>query len=97
MKENSDMLDRIYTVRQYDFEKKANIDREELSKKLNGITIEEIKEIIQENKGEHCKKRELVEKLEKLIENYEIKMAYYMEQRYKQGFRDGINLLRQCQ
>ena len=96
MKEDCDILDKIYTVRQYDFEEKSNIDKEELSKKLNEITIEKIKSIIQENIEEQAQKQELIEKLDKLIENYEIKMAYYMEQRYKQGFKDVINLLKQC-
>ena len=26
----------------------------------------------------------------------EIKMAYYMEKRYKQGFKDAMHLLKQC-
>lgn len=97
IKENIDILDKIYTARQYDFEKNANIDRKELADKLNHITIEEVEAVIQKNIEEQYKKQELMEKLDKLVENYEIKMAYYMEKGYKQGFKDGVNLLKQCQ
>lgn len=96
IKENLDMLDKIYTARQYDFENRANIDRKELADKLNQITIEEVEDVIQKNIEEEYKKQELMEKLDKLVENYEIKMAYYMEKGYKQGFKDGVNLLKQC-
>lgn len=96
MKESINMLDKIYEARQYDFEKRANIDRKELAKKLNHVTIEEVEAVIQENIEEQYKKQELMEKLDKLVENYEIKMAYYMEKGYKQGFKDGVNLLKQC-
>ena len=97
IKENIYILDKIYTARQYDFEKNANIDRKELADKLNHITIEEVEAVIQKNIEEQYKKQELMEKLDKLVENYEIKMAYYMEKGYKQGFKDGVNLLKQCQ
>ena len=96
IKENLDMLDKIYTARQYDFEDRANMDRKELADKLNHITIEEVEAVIQKNIEEEYKKQELMEKLDKLVENYEIKMAYYMEKGYKQGFKDGVNLLKQC-
>lgn len=96
IKESMDMLDKIYEARQEDFEKRANITRKELAEKLNNITIEEVENMIQESIEEQHKKQELMEKLDKLVENYEIKMAYYMEQGYKQGFKDGINLLKQC-
>ena len=50
IKENIDILDKIYTARQYDFEKNANIDRKELADKLNHITIEEVEAVIQKNR-----------------------------------------------
>ena len=96
IKEEMNMLDKIYIARQYDFEEQANKDRQKLANKLNNITIEEVEAVIQENIEEQYKKQELIEKLDKLVENYEIKMAYYMEKGYKQGFKDGINLFKQC-
>ena len=96
IKENMDMLDKIYNARQYDLENRASIDRKELAEKLNHITIDEVQSLIRENIQEQYKQQELIEKLDKLIENYEIKMAYYMEKGYKQGFKDGVNLIKQC-
>ena len=94
--EEINMLDRIYNTRLYDFEKNANIDRKELANKLNNVTMEEIEKILQDNLKEQYKKQEIIGKLDKLIEDYEIKIAYYMEKRYKQGFIDAIHLIKEC-
>lgn len=96
MKEEINMLEKIYNARMYDFEKKANADRKELADKLNNVTIEEIEQILQENVKEQYKKQEIINKLDELVENYEIKIAYYMEKRYKQGFIDAIHLIKEC-
>lgn len=95
--ESSDMLGKIYNARQEDFKQKANCDRKELEDRLKDTTIDEIKGLIEKNVTEYSVKQEILEKLEQLIENYEIKTAYYMEKRYKQGFKDGMNLLKQCE
>lgn len=95
--EKINILDKLYNARQYDFEQKANLDRKELMNKLNHITMEDMEIAIQENVKEQEKKQEMLKKLDELIENYEIKIAYYMEKGYKQGFKDGINLLKQCE
>ena len=41
-------------------------------------------------------KKELINKMELLIENYEIKMANCLESGYKQGFKDPVNLMQEC-
>ena len=102
MKENTihekvDMLAKIYEIRQNDFEELSSMEREEIKEKINYITIEEIQEIIEKNITEQSTIEDLLEKLDNLIENYEIKMAFYMEKRYKQGFQDAIRLLHQCE
>ena len=96
VEEKINMLDRIYNTRMYDFEQNANIDRKELAEKLNNVTMEEIEKILQDSLKEQYKKQEIIGKLDKLVENYEIKMAYYMEKRYKQGFIDAIHLIKEC-
>ena len=97
IKEEINMLDKIYNTRLDDFELEANIDRKKLAERLNNVTMEEIEEILQQNIKEQYKKQEVFNKLDKLVENYEIKMAYYMEKRYKQGFKDAIELLKECE
>ncbi len=96
LNEEINMLDKIYNTRMYDFEQNASVDRKELAEKLNNITMKEIEKILQDNLKEQYKKQEIIEKLDKLVENYEIKMAYYMEKRYKQGFIDAIHLIKEC-
>ena len=88
--------EKIYNARQCDFEKRANIERKELASKLNEVTLEEMEKITIETIKEQEKRQEVLEKLDQLVENYEIKMAYYMEERYKQGFKDGVNLMKEC-
>ncbi len=90
------VLEKIYNARQCDFEKRANIERKELASKLNEVTLEEMEKITIETIKEQEKRQEVLEKLDQLVENYEIKMAYYMEERYKQGFKDGVNLMKEC-
>ncbi len=41
-------------------------------------------------------KKEVICKIEKLIENYEIQIAYYSKKNYKQGFKDAFLLYTQC-
>lgn len=95
-KDELNVLEKIYNARQCDFEKRANIERKELASKLNEVTLEEMEKITIETIKEQEKRQEVLEKLDQLVENYEIKMAYYMEERYKQGFKDGVNLMKEC-
>ena len=97
MNEKVDMLAKIYEIRQCDFEELSSMEREEIKEKISHITIEEIQEIIEKNIAEQSIIEDLSEKLDKLIEDYEIKMAFYMEKRYKQGFQDAIRLIHQCE
>lgn len=96
LKEELDMLSKIYNVRQDDLEENANEDRKILAEKLNHMTIEKIEETLKEKIEEENTRQKVLEELDKLIENYEIKMAYYAEKNYKQGFKDAIKLYSQC-
>ena len=86
------MLERIYNMRQ---EEIFTID-EILKRKLNDITLEEIQKDIEKNVGAKEIKDEISSKLDLLIENYEIKMADCLENGYKQGFKDAVNLILEC-
>ncbi len=93
MSEKLNMLDKIYSFRELDFEEESSKDRKEIAKKLNDATLEEMEKAIKENIKEQSQREQVLQILEKLIENYEIQTAYYMEKRYKQGFKDAMNLL----
>ena len=95
--ETKDVLDEIYELR----EEKIDINNEALKEKMHKIDFQEIKDFIQQNfngekADENNMKKELINKMELLIENYEIKMANCLESGYKQGFKDAVNLMQEC-
>ncbi len=89
---NEEMLNAIYSLR----EENIGLIDEDLNEKLNSVTIEEIEAKIEENVENKDKKREIVTDINNLVENYEIKMANFMEKAYKQGFKDAFNLGIEC-
>lgn len=91
-KENN-ILDKIYYMRQYEFEEETLQDRKYLMNKLHDVSQNDIEKVI---KDEWKEKKKIINMLNQLIENYEIKIGYYEEKRYKQGFKDGMNLYKIC-
>lgn len=111
MKQKLDMLDKIYNMREEDLSLEHRQDRENLKEKLNDVKLEEIEEVINDkldriNEPEQIdkitksaylsEKEEVIRKIEQLIENYEIEIAYYSEKNYKRGFKDALLLYSQC-
>ena len=86
--ENLNMLNTIYQAR----EEELGIISEDFRKKLNDVTIEEIQNLIEKNLESSTEKRKVLNDLELLIENYEMKMSNFMENSYKQGFKDAFDL-----
>ena len=93
LNENLTMLDNIYQSRQEELGKCTK----ELKEKLSNVTEEEMYKILEKSIENTEEKEEILEKLDKLIENYEIKMAYFIEETYKQGFKDAFNLFMECE
>lgn len=95
-----DMLDKIYLARQEELEQEDKEMKENLKKQLNKVSLEEIEETIQNNqfvnKEIEKQKKDIIHKIELLIENYELQIAYYSEKNYKRGFKDAICLCTQC-
>lgn len=97
-KEEIDMIEKIYCMRQEEMELEGKQDRKELKAKLNEVQLEEIEKQIEDKlveKEENIKKK-IIEQIELLIENYEIQISYYSEKNYKQGLKDGLRLYSQC-
>lgn len=86
------MLDKIYNLR----EEEIKINDEELKKRLNGVTLSEIEQYIENNISNKETKESLLTKIELLADNYEMKMANCLEKGYKQGFKDAMNLIVDC-
>lgn len=89
---NIKILDNIYAARQ----EKLGKCTEELKEKLNDVSIEELQKILEKNIENAEKRNEVIQKLDLLIENYEIKMASFIEDGYKQGFKDAFELFMEC-
>ncbi len=89
------ILEKLFEVKQYEIEKEIRkIESKELNNKLNHIQIEEIIDMIKDETEE--KQKEIVEKIEKWIEDYEIKISFYSEIYYKEGIKDGMKLYNEC-
>lgn len=90
--ETENMIDKIYSIR----EEKIGIVDEKLKNKLHDISLEEIKRQIDENIENNQKKGLINDSIDMLIENYEIKMAFFIKEGYKQGFKDAFKLFNEC-
>ena len=90
--ENLDMLNKIYGAREEELGKLSN----DLKEKLNDITVEEVQDLIEKNLESSKEKEKVLNDLDLLIENYEMKMSNFMGNSYKQGFKDAFDLFLEC-
>lgn len=90
--ENYSMIGELYNIREEEIGKNIK----ELKNKLNNVSEGKIQELIEKSVENVDNKEEILKKLGLLIENYEIKIASYMEEGYKQGFKDAFKLVMEC-
>ena len=84
-----DILEIIYKAQSENLDEIIIKIRKELEKKIKPLNKEEI--------IEELKEKENIEKtLEKIEDNYSIKISEYNKAMYKQGFKDGINIILEC-
>ena len=93
LEENLNMIEEIYSLRQ----EKLGKCTKELQGKLNDITLDELQKVLEKSIESTERKNEALKQLDSLIENYEMKMARYVEESYKQGFKDAFNLFIECE
>lgn len=96
LSENINMLDTIYDKRQIELEKEANMDRQMLATKLHPSNIEQVKEAINQYIQDQEERESILNILDEVIENYQIRAGFYNEKYYKQGFKDAIKLCLEC-
>ena len=92
-----DMLSKIYDVSQEELQSEDGMDRRILKSELNGIELEKIEETIKSLNEDIVVKEKVINDVQKLVEDYELKIAYYSEKNYKIGFKDAFSLCRQCE
>ena len=85
---NKDIIEKIYYAQEKELDKKITQVNQKIKDKIKDIDTRNIEE--SENS------REIKEMLEKIEENYSIKIANYIKEYYKQGFVDGVNLMINC-
>ena len=88
MKEK-DIIELIYNAEEKILDEKIKTANKKTKEKIKDINLEKILE-------NTSKPNELKKALEKIEENYSIKIAEYNKEFYKQGFRDGVNLIINC-
>lgn len=85
----ADVINLIYQARA----EKIDEILKNVDEKLKGrVKTVEIKRIIEDS---NCEKQ-LIEKLNKIEDNYNMKITEYNKEMYKQGFIDGVNLILNC-
>ena len=85
----ADVINLIYQARA----EKIDEILKNVDEKLKGrVKTVEIKRIIEDS---NCEKQ-LIEKLNKIEDNYNMKITEYNKEMYKQGFVDGVNLILNC-
>ena len=84
-----DIIELIYNAEEKILDEKIKQANEKTKEKIKDINIEKLLE-------NTSKPNDLKKTLEKIEENYSIKIAQYNEEFYKQGFIDGVNLIINC-
>lgn len=86
---NKNIIETIYQAEEKELD--------EIIKKVNKKIKDQIKDInIRKLLEETPKPNELEKTLERIEENYSIKIVQYNQEFYKQGFIDGVNLMINC-
>lgn len=78
-----DMLSKIYDVRQEELQSEDGMDRRILKSELNGIELEKIEETIKSLNEDIVVKEKVINDVQKLVEDYQLKIAYYSEKTIK--------------
>lgn len=97
MEKEYTLLDKFFYNREEEMAEEITEDIQCLKSKLKNVRQEHILELLEELPAEcHEIREQITEKLDDLIVNYMIKIAYYNKKYYKQGFKDAIALENGC-
>ena len=84
-----DMIELIYQAEEKALDEKIKQANKKIKEKVKDINIEKLLE-------NTSKPNDLNKALERIEENYSIKISQYTKDFYKQGFIDGVNLIINC-
>ena len=86
---NKDIIELIYNAEEKILDEKIKQANKKTKEKIKDINVEKLLE-------NSSKPTELKKTLERIEENYSIKISQYNKEFYKQGFIDGVNLIINC-
>ena len=84
-----DIIELIYNAEEKILDEKIKQANKKTKEKIKDINVEKLLE-------NSSKPTELKKTLERIEENYSIKISQYNKEFYKQGFIDGVNLIINC-
>ena len=84
-----DIIEIIYNAEEKILDEKIKQANKKTKEKIKDINVEKLLE-------NSSKPTELKKTLERIEENYSIKISQYNKEFYKQGFIDGVNLIINC-
>ena len=84
----NNILEKIYFSQEEKIDEIIKQTMKEIKDKLNDINTEEI--------IEKYNIKEIKDLIEKIEENNNIKISYLIREIYKQGFADGVGLIKEC-
>lgn len=84
-----DIIELIYQAEERRLDEKIKQVNKKVKDKIKDINVEKFLKEVSDTS-------EVTKELEKIEENYSIKIAEYNKEFYKQGFIDGVNLMINC-
>ena len=84
-----DIIELIYNAEEKILDEKIKQANKKTKEKIKDINVEKLLE-------NSSKPTELKKTLERIEENYSIKISQYNKEFYKQGFIDGVNFIINC-
>lgn len=97
MDKEYNILDKFFSLREEELAGEIETDTKYLKSMLKNVRQEDIVKKIKLLPDEYNNvKIDILNKIDDLIGNYNIKIAYYNKKYYKQGFIDAIDLCNTC-
>ncbi len=87
--ENKNIIETIYQAEEKVLDEKIKQANKKIRNQIKEINVKELLE-------DTSNASKLEKTLERIEENYSIKIAEYNKEFYKQGFMDGVNLIINC-
>ncbi len=97
MEKDYSLLDKLFGYREEELSENIEVDTRCFKQILKNVKQEDIIKLIENLPDEYNEiKKDVLNKIDELIANYNIKISYYNKKYYKQGFKDAIDLFNTC-